>query len=481
MIEQLTEQTRLAQHQRFGASSEKSPQLDLFNEAETLADQAESDPAEETDDKPSTRKKSVGRHPLPPELERKDIVHDLTDNEKQALLKDGGELRCIGEEVTEQLEFTPAKLVVLRHIRKKYVCEQADTKATQLITAPKPKQPIEKSIASPSLLAYIAVSKYADGLPLHRLVNNLFKRMGINLDSTLLAQWMIRCSHLLQPVFNLMQERLLEAPILHMDETRVQVLNEAGKTPQSQSYMWLMRNAIGPPVILFHYSPNRSQDTPNTLLAGYDGVLMVDGYSGYQPVCDAQSLTRLGCWVHARRKFVDAQKAQPKGKTNSKADHAVATIGKLYRIEKDAKNKGLSFDERHALRQQKAKPIIDKLKAWLEKKQPEVLPRSLTGKAMTYLSNQWPRLIRYLDDGRYPIDNNLAEQTVRPFAVGRKNWLFSQTTAGAQASAIIYSLVETAKANDLEPQAYLTQLFTELPNMDSFEQMETLLPWKVSR
>ncbi len=206
----------------------------MFNEAEDLSDQAADDEpdANESDrDSKPARKKSVGRHPLPPELERKDIVHNLTNDEKQALLKDGGQLRCIGEEVTEQLEFTPAKLVVLRHIRKKYVCEQADTQATQLITAPKPKQPIEKSIASPSLLAYIAVSKYADGLPLHRLVNNLFKRMGINLDSTLLAQWMIRCSHLLQPVFNLMQERLLEAPILHMDETRVQVLKRGRKNP----------------------------------------------------------------------------------------------------------------------------------------------------------------------------------------------------------------------------------------------------------
>ncbi len=242
-----------------------------------------------------------------------------------------------------------------------------------------------------------------------------------------------------------------------------------------------MRNAIGPPIILFHYSPDRSQATPNTLLAGYDGVLMVDGYDGYQPVCDAQSLTRLGCWVHARRKFVDAQKAQPTSKTNSKADKVVATIAKLYRIESEAKNQGLSADERHALRQKKAKPILDKLKIWLDKHLLEVLPSSLTGKAMHYLNNQWPRLIRYLEDGRYPIDNNVAEQAVRPFAIGRKNWLFSQTTAGAHASAVIYSIIETAKANELEPQAYLKQLFTELPNINSFEEIEKRLPWNVSR
>ena len=305
----------------------------------------------------------------------------------------------------------------------------------------------------------------------------MFKRLGIELDKTSLANWMIKCGDLLQPLFNCLQDQLLEQKVVHMDETPVQVLDEPGKSAQSQSYMWVMASqASHSPIILYHYSPNRSQATPNTLLADYQGALMVDGYGGYNAISAQQGVIRLGCWAHARRKFMDAKKVQPTKKTG-KADKALAEIQKLYRIEQHAKD--LPPDERQRLRQEKAKPIIDKLRVWLEKSVPQVPPQSAIGKALAYLKNQWPHLVRYLDDGEYPIDNNRAENVIRPFVIGRKNWLFSKSQAGARASANLYSLIETAKANGLNPYDYLKTIFTELPNATTVNEVEALLPWNV--
>ena len=396
-------------------------------------------------------------------------------DEQKICPQDGSALQCIGEETHEQLDIVPAKVTCLRHIRLKYACPCCEQ---HVVTATKPKQPIEKSIASPGLLAHIAVSKYADALPLYRQ-SAMFKRIGVELDRTSLANWMIKCGALVQPLINRLHDHLIEQPVLQMDETPVQVLHEPGKTPQSTSYMWVMTTTplSQQAVTLFHYAPSRSAQIPTDLLSDYSGTLMVDGYEGYQAICTENHLTRLGCWAHARRKFIEAQRLQPKGKTG-KPDQALAYIQTLYTIEKQ--NKGQPPDQRHAIRQQQAKPVIDKLQTWLQKRLPGTPPKTALGKAMHYLDKQWPRLIGYLEDGHYPIDNNRAENAIRPFVIGRKNWLFSASQNGAKGSASLYSLVETAKANQIEPYAYLKLVFTQIPNAETIEDIDRLLPWNVN-
>ena len=456
----------------FGASSEKVPpeQVNLFNEAEEGV--GESEPESDNITVPAHTRKQKKRISIPAELPREEIVHDVPDSEK-VCPHDGATLKCIGEETSEQLDIVPAQIKVLRHIRKKYACPCCEQ---YIITASKPAQPIEKSIAAPGLLAYVAVNKYCDGLPLYRQINS-FKRIGIELDRSTLANWMIKLGQLTQPLINRLQEIACEHSTLHMDETPLQVLNEPGRPAQSTSYMWVIATPqASTSIVLYHYSASRSGDTPQQLLADFKGALMVDGYEGYAALCENNQLNRLGCWAHARRKFIDAQRQQPTGKTG-KSDQALAYIQTLYRIEHIAKDS--TADERREIRQTQAKPVIEKLKLWLEKTCQNTPPKTMLGKAVTYLHNQWGRLIAYLDNGAWPIDNNRAENAIRPFVIGRKNWLFANSQAGAHASATIYSLIETAKANGLEPYAYLKHVFTLLPKATCMEEVDALLPWNV--
>ena len=468
----LEEMLRVQRHKDYGASSEKaSEQGQLFNEAEDDFLVAESDVADIV--VPAHTRKKKKRASIPDDLPREDVIHDLSDAEK-ICPHDGSALKLIGEDTSEQLDIEPAKIKVLRHRRKKYACPCCEK---HIVTAAKPAQPIEKSLAAPGLLAYVAVSKYCDALPLYRQIA-IFKRIGIELDRTTLANWMMKMGALVQPLINRLSELINEQTVLHMDETPLQVLNEPDKTAQSKSYMWVMATTQASiPMVLYHYSASRSGDTPKTLLSDFSGALMVDGYEGYAAVCNSNQLIRLGCWAHARRKFIDAQRQQPKGKTG-KADVALGFIQKLYRIEKLSKDS--SVDDRLAARQTQSKPIIDKLKQWLDKALANSPPKTTLGKAMQYLCNQWPRLIAYLDDGRRPIDNNRAENSIRPFVIGRKNWLFSNSQAGAHASANLYSLIETAKANNLNPYEYLKRIFTELPSAQSVDDIDALLPWVIA-
>jgi len=471
-IKLLEEMLRLKNQQQFSSSSEKvsDAQGQLFNEAEEDASN-ESDDDTEIEVPAHTRKKHK-RVSIPADLPREEIIHDLADD-KKFCPNDGHALKHIGDETSEQLDIEPAKIKVLRHIRRKYACPCCEK---HLITADKPPQPIAKSIAAPGLLAYITVSKYLDALPLYRQVA-IFKRIGIELDRTTLANWMIKMGQLVQPLINRLLEHCCAKNVLHMDETPLQVLNEPGKTAQSKSYMWVISTAqYLQPAVLFQYSASRGAETPAMLLADFKGALMVDGYNGYQPLCDDNQLTRLGCWAHARRKFVEAQRAEPNGKSG-RANSAVNVITQLYLIEKTSRE--MTVEQRHRLRQEKARPVLDKLRQWLEKTQPKVPPKSTLGKALTYLNNQWPRLIHYVENGDYPIDNNRAENAIRPFVIGRKNWLFANSQAGADASANLYSLIESAKANGLEPYAYLKTLFTELPKAQVLEDIDALLPWHV--
>ena len=487
--ERLREMLRLYIQKRFGPSSEKwnQDQLQIFNEAEAESDpedgNVESPEKAESGEKsaPSSEKKSrrKGRRPLPDWLDRRDVIHDLPESEK-ICPHDGHALKRIGEETSEQLEFIPATLQVIRNVRPKYACPKCEDGVR---IANVPPQPIPKSMASPSLLAQIVVSKYCDALPLYRQ-SNIFERADIDLSRTTMANWMIKIGERVQPIMNLLRDDLLSQDIAHCDETRVQVLKEAGKTAQSQSYIWAQRGgSVEHPVILFDYDPSRGGEVPERLFEGFEGYLHLDGYSGYDSLLASNpKIIRVGCMAHCRRKFEESVKAQPGGKKKSskqkkgatKAHQGAGFIKKLYQIEREVRDQ--SAEVRKAVRQERSIPILNEMKTWLDVTKVQVPPKSLTGRAIGYALNQWDSLCRYVGDGRLEIDNNRIENAIRPFVIGRKNWLFSDTVRGAEASANLYSLVETAKANGLEPYQYLCHLLTELPKAETVEEIEQLIP-----
>ena len=476
----LQEQLNLAIARRYAASSEKisADQLRLFDEAEL--DVEPDAPADECEEDsitvPEHKRRKSGRKKLPDTLPRVDVIHELTEEER-ICPHDGAILGEIGEEVSEQLDIIPASIRVLRHIRKKYACSCGQC----IKTAKLPAQVIPKSLASPGLLAHIAVSKYQDALPLYRQ-ETILRRIGVELSRATLANWMIKTGALVQPIINLLRDHLLAYDILQMDETTVQVLKEPGKTAQSKSYLWLQKGGPpGQPVVLYDYDPGRGAQVPMQLLEDFTGYLQTDGYAGYNAVVASNNLIHVGCMAHARRKFSDAVKAQGRNKKRGKAHRGLKLIQKLYRIEQKARKQKLSPEQRYALRQKQAQPVLDEIRDWLNESLPQIPPSSMTGKALTYLNNEWDKLIAYLKDGRLEIDNNGAENAIRPFVVGRKNWLFSTSVKGVKASANLYSLVETAKANGLEPCAYLRYLFTKLPTADSVEDFEALLPVTIEK
>ena len=472
----LEEFVRLEKLRRFAASSEKAfiPQQELFNEAELVVAAEEAALTElEATPKPasSAATKKAGRKPLPASLPRIRIEHELSAEEQ--LCSCGCERIEIGEETSEQLDVIPAKVQIIVHARKKYACKNCEQ---GIQTAALPPQPIPKSNASSGLLAHVAVSKYQDALPLYRQ-EVILARHGIEIPRNTLANWMIKAGQLLQPLINLLEDQLLAYPVMHCDETSAQVLKEPGKSASSKSYMWV--RAGGPPtqaIRLFHYADSRSGAVASHLLAGYQGYVQTDDYAGYNDACSTQGITQLGCWAHARRKFIEAQKANSgKRKKAGKADVAVNLIAKLYGIEKRIKQ--LSPEERQRVREQESKPQLEKIRQWLDKALQGALPKGLLGKALAYLNKNWDKLTVYTQDGRFSIDNNVAENAIRPFVVGRKNWLFSNSVQGAKSSANLYSLIETAKANGVEPYQYLRHVFTEMPKADSVEGIEGLLPW----
>ena len=471
----LTEQLNLALARRYAASSEKlSPdQIRLFDEAEA-GTQAAAPAEDDTVTVPAHTRRKRGRKPLPATLPRVEVIHELPEAER-ICPHDGNPLTEIGAVTFEQLDIIPAKIQVIRHVRKQYACSCGQC----IRTAALPAQPIPKSLVSPGLLAHITVSKYQDALPLHRQ-EAILSRIGVDLPRATLANWMIQAGRLIQPVINLLRDRLLTHDILQMDETPVQVLQEPGRRAQSESYLWLQRG--GPPeqpVVLYDYAPGRGQEVPKRLLAGYRGYLQTDGYEGYNAVVAVNGLSHVGCMAHARRKFDEAVKAQGKNPSEGKAQRGLALIRNLYRVEKQART--LTSEARHARIRCHARPILDELRSWLDEALTQVPPASATGKALNYLHNEWHKLVRYLEDGRLEIDNNAAENAIRPFVLGRKNWLFSASVKGVQASANLYSLIETAKANGLEPYAYLRYLFTELPKAETVEAVEALLPGNLSK
>ena len=478
LIRLYEESERLAKIQRFGQSSEKSKfQIDLFDEAELeksfrdLESEIEKEEASQEGKKKKPRKKREG---FSADLPRVRVDLTLTNEEK------AGAVNTFFTKVKEELDIIPAKAQVIEYWQEKAVFGDEIGENT-IISAKRPVHPLGKSIASVALLAYILVAKYADALPLYRL-EKILTRYGGSITRTTMANWIIRLDSVFKPLINLLREHQLSTDYLQADETRVQVLKETGKVATSDKWMWLIRG--GPPdkpVVLFEYDASRSEEVPMRLLDGFKGTLQTDGYAGYNKVCRDNDITRIGCWDHARRKFVEASKAAPakkRGSKVSKADVAIGKIRKLYRIED--KIKDLSSDEKRQKRQELSIPLLEELKGWLEKNISRVPKDSLTFKAMYYTLNQWELLIGYCGDGKLHISNALAENAIRPFALGRKNWLFSDTSRGAKASATCYSLIETAKANGLEPFKYLHHVLSKIAAAQTVEDVEVLLPWNVN-
>lgn len=377
-----TEQYRLAQQRRFGSSSEKGDprQMALFELPESPPALPEEPPVAANRAENSPRggrpRGGGGRQSLPPNLPRERIVHDVADADKPCPCC-GQPRQVIGEERGEQLDIIPPRLKVLEQVRLKYACRQCEG---QIQTPPLPAQPLPKSFVSPGLLAWLVVAKYADGLPLYRLVK-IFARWEVVLSRTTLSLWMIKAGQLVQPLINLLHEQLLESPIVQADETTVQVLREPGRSAQSKSYLWLYRSGTSPPIVLYDYQPSRAGRHPKHFLAGFGGYLQTDGYQGYHQVGEADRRpTLVGCWAHARRKFVEALQALPKGADPGQAGEAVRRIRRLYRIERYGK--AMPPDQRQRYRQRLSRPRLEAFHAWLQKYAPQVAPKSLLGKAI---------------------------------------------------------------------------------------------------
>lgn len=481
-IERLNEEVRLLRQLLFAPKSEKLPvgkypQLSLFDMPEN--------PPEEEDEKVDTiivpehtRKKNSGRKALPDNLPRVDRIHDISEDDKMCGC--GCELSKIGEDISEKLDIVPATIRVIRHIRPRYACKNCegleDAKSVKI--APAPAQIIPKGLPTAGLLAHILTGKFCDSLPFYRQEKQ-FIRLGIDIPRQSMCNWAMKAASSCQVLLGLLEEEIRGGPLLNIDETTVQVLKEPGRTPTQKSYMWVFRGGDpGKPVIVFQYHPTRSGDVAKLFVGDYNGVVQSDGYKGYDFLDGRHGILHVGCWAHARRKFMDARKGSAK-KKNSSIDNALSMIRNLYLLEKKARNENYTTDELYTMRQDQAEPILKKFKSWLDKRKNNVPPQSLLGKAVNYCLNQWSRLGNYIDDGNAGIDNNVAENAIRPFVVGRKNWLFSGTPDGAKASALLFSLIETAKANNLEPYAYLRYLFEKLPTTQPGNMVQ-LLPTKLA-
>lgn len=481
----LLERLELLRHQRFGPKADRvcKDQLKLFDEAELndLIEQldrqikeakAPTSPARRSSDNPPKRRA------LPSHLPRVERIIDLPEADKAAIAQTHVPM---GFEESEQLAVLPRQYYVVKTKRVKYAPIRNNDRQQPLtvLVAPRPACILPKAMGHSSLIADVVTNKFVDGLPLYRQ-EKIFAREGFELSRQTLSGWMVQLREPLQPLLATLKRHLYTGRVLQADETPLQVLDEPGRDNTSQSQMWVYRG--GPPdrpVIWYQYSVGRAGSVPCEFLfpdghspPGAAFYLQSDGYSAYHQVARYDAiLGHMGCWAHVRRKVVKAANSRHQ---TGLAHAFLKSVDKLYQVEK--KLRGQPPEERHAVRLQQSRPILDELKAWLDEHVNKVLPKGLLGKAISYARNQWPILLTFLEDGHLEIDNNLAENAIRPFVVGRKAWLFSGSPAGAEASAMLYSLVETAKANGLEPRAYLHYLFENLPHARQPEEIEALLP-----
>ncbi|MDX9871213.1 MAG: IS66 family transposase [Clostridia bacterium] len=473
-VQWLMEQLRLAKHKQFGASSEQTNlyQLYLFNEAEQSAELAAPEP-EITEVKAHYRKKTrLTTDKLPEDLPVEIIMHELP-TEKRVCPDCGSCLHKMGEDTREELKIIPAKAVIIRHVRHVYACRHCEETSGRvpIVKADMPGPVIKGGFASPEAVAHIAAQKFVMGSPLYRQEQE-WALSGILLSRQTMSNWLIKaCADWLEPIYQEMKRRLCRQQVLHADETTLQVLREDGKPAQSKSYMWLYRTSGEAlrQIVLYDYQRDRKHTHPEAFLKDFTGFLHADGYDGYHKLPDR--ITVVGCWAHLRRKFDEMLQTLPKDKRDtSNAAKGVAYCDKLFHLEKQFAL--LSSEERRKGRERLSKPLMDEFFAWADSLR--ALPKSLLGKAVYYSQSQRKYLKAYLLDGRLEISNNRAENSIRPFVMGRKNWLFSNTPNGARASAVYYSLIVSAKENGLLPFEYLTKVFTEAPNG---ADVESLLPW----
>lgn len=485
-IEILTEAIRLARRKRFGAASEHidedgMEQLSLlFDEAEVYAEQAAK---EETGKRvPVAAYKRRKKHEYTPDELPEDSPVEVKEHrppESELICPECGETMVeIGKEVRRRLKIIPAKVVVQEDRYYAYACRQCGKEDTQtpVVKAAKESNFIPGSFATPEAVAYLMTQKFVMGSPLYRQEQEL-KRQGIPLSRQTMSNWMLRAAEeYLTPVYERLHKELLKREVLHADETELQVLREPGKAAQSKSYMWLYRTGgnTDMPIVLYEYQPGRGGIHPETFLKGFRGYLHTDGYAEYHRL--PEEITVVGCWAHARRKFDEAMKSLPKGKAKgSSAAQGLAYCTLLFEIEKGLAE--LTPEERYEQRLKQAGPVLDAMLAWANTR--TAAPKSALGKAFTYLKEQWPYLRNYLKDGRLELSNNRAERSIKPFVIDRKNFLFANTPLGAQGSAVIFSLIQTAIENKLDPYRYLTWLLDRAADLD-LSQPDTvrqLLPW----
>lgn len=482
-VNNLVEIIHILRKEKFGPSSEKTHrpdvegQLSLFNEVEIEARAAAPEPISRGEKGYVRQNKRTKREELIKELPVREVLCESAP-EDQYCLQCSSDLRPIGKEIVrEELEYIPAKLQIVRYVRMSYECPKCKHSERPYIQkALTPSSLMSHSLASPSSVANVMYQKYVNSVPLYRQEKD-WERLGIALTRATMANWVIRCSEdYLKPVTEHLRKEVLKRDVIHCDETPVQVLKENGKKPQTKSYMWVYRtgNDTKAPIILYDYQPSRNGDHAVTFLKDFTGYVHSDGYSGYNKL---NGIVRCGCWAHQRRKFIEAipgRKAKDAPLTNAEIGRDYCN--RLFEIEKELTD--LSPDERYNRRLELEKPVLEAFWSWLESL--VVLNGSALGKAVTYAKNQKPYLENYLLDGRCSISNNTAENSIRPFTVGRKNWLFSDTPKGASASAAVYSIVETAKANGLEIYTYLEYLLLYMPDCDwqnHPEDLDDLMPW----
>ena len=417
------------------------------------------------------KKHKHGRNPLPDHLPRIQIEHDLKDEEKPCPCC--GELRVrIGEEVSEQLEYHPASFTVLRHVRHKYACRkcEADAVNPQITTAPKPPQPIEKALPGPGLVAYVAVSKLGDHLPLYRL-ENIFARQKVEVARSTMCAWLAAAGELVRPLVEPMAKRVRASKVVHTDDTRVPI-QAPGEGKCRQGRIWTYIGDRDHPYVVYDYTPDRTRAGPTNWLRDFKGFLQADAYGGYDGIFHGEGAIEVACWAHARRKFFEAKETD-----GQRAAAMLTFVRDLYAIEDDAKS--LTDDERRTMRQARSVPILAEIKTWLDRQRDVVLPRSSMAQAITYALNQWEALNVYVTEGFLNIDNNAAERALKRVAIGRKNWLFAGNDRAGGTAALLYSLIASAEHHELDPQRYLTSVLARLPGLPPSD-LPKLLPdaWK---
>jgi transposase len=405
------------------------------------------EPADEIDNAP--KKRRHGRRRLPRELPRQRVEHDLTDAEKLCPCCRSLRVR-IGEEVSERLDYRPASLFVVEHVRPKYACHGCQG---QLAVTPVPPEPLPKALAAPGLLAQVITAKFADHLPLYRL-EGILARHGVELSRSTMCDWLAGCAEVLRPISDAMGLRVRASKVIHTDDTPVPVLDRTRDRTRT-GRIWVYLGDAHNPYIVYDATPSRSRDGPQTFLKGFRGYLQADAFGGYDGLY-ATGVTEVACWAHTRRKFVESRE-----RDSRLSLEALALIRRLYEVERRAKE--LDGDNRLSLRQRESVPVLRAIGEWLEAKRGAALPKSPLGVAITYATNQWPALNVYVRDGDLAIDNNAAERALRGVAVGRKNWLFWGSDTGGQTAAVLTSCVATCRRHGIDPWSYLSDVLTRLP------------------